>query len=286
MLKRHLKIGLALALLLPLAQASAGKGDKGGERGMYKFEPPKPLDVPKLMSKAKRYQAPTPPFRYEQWGPGKETPITIYRTGSGKGSPLRFFWFHGAGQGAENELVSRVANGLHAVGVDIELVSLPYEGKYGDLAPKLLAESPGKVLVGGHSMGGVPSQWLTYNMSNKVAGIVTMNAVTHAMKKGVPALHFLGENDYGSGILEPGYKWGDRQVVLFTPRGTGSEHKAAILREADHSGRVRRLGDHDKKGASTSEATKQMDLVVANTIKDFLLAQKLIPAPEAKNKKK
>jgi hypothetical protein len=123
-------------------------------------------------------------------------------------------------------------------------------------------------------------------MPDKVAGVVTMNAVEHAQAKGVPALHFLGENDFGRGVLQPGYKWGDRQVVQmqFPSRASRPEHLAAILREADHSGRVRKSGDHDKGAAATSEATKQMDLVVANAIRDFLLAQKLIPAPATSKK--
>ena len=261
---------LFVGLMLPLLHAQPAIAAKPGAGKAERRVALRKAMLDQAMVGAKRMTGPFQPRAYDDKVSWREGPITIFRTGTAlERKPLRYLWFHGAGQGPDNELVTRMANASHELGLNLEIISLPYGHEAGgmNLARALVESSPDKVLVGGHSMGGVPSSWLAGNMSDRIAGVVTVNAVEHALVPGVPALHFIGENDGGRSFLGRKFDWNGKNVeVLYREH----EHRAAILREADHSGRWRERGDGDKARAAENPKTWELAKDAARTLKDFL----------------
>lgn len=180
-------------------------------------KPPKPMTKKEagirlgvLMRTAKRLDGPFEPLGTDDSYRGGEGSITVMRTRPaiamrrtpGAGKPLRYFWFHGAGQATHNEMVTRLANAFDAAGVAVEIYSMPYQGDDFAAALRMIDDSPGKVLVGGHSAGGGPVDAVVRFLPHKLAGIVTVNTVNRPTTEGVPTLHFVGENDGGRRELD------------------------------------------------------------------------------------
>jgi hypothetical protein len=217
-----------------------------------------------MLSSAKRLQAPFKPVAYEFFA-REEGPVTIFRTGSGP-KPLRYLWFHGAAASTGNEMITRMANAYHEAGLDLEILSMPYEGREAmRAAVELVRESPDKVMIGGHSAGAWPVGELLGRVPHKVAAVATINSSSPRIP-GIPAIAFAGENDGGARFLPRGFAWGDRQVHLVD----GGIHRTVVLRNGDHSARSRAWEDPNKAKASVNPGTLRMNLEAAKTLKTFL----------------
>jgi pimeloyl-ACP methyl ester carboxylesterase len=204
-------------------------------------------------------------------GPG-DGPLTILRTGEGEPA-ARYVWFHGAGQKAKNEMVVRLARAFQEAGLNLEVVSVPYQDAGRDVVRALIEQSPGKLLVGGHSAGGSVVDEVLSAAPDKIAGVVTFNPAVSlsafaSHHPRVPSLHFVGQNDFGGSHLSKDHAWNDGQHIVET-KNNGT-HRVAIMREGDHSARYRVNGDHDKESASASAETRAMNVAAASHMKSFL----------------
>ena len=197
-----------------------------------------------LIRSARRLDAPFKPLGLDDSYGGGEGGITVLRTrpaiamrGKPGQKPLRYFWFHGAGQSTHNEMVTRLANAFDAAGVAVEIYSMPYMGEDFLASARLIEASPGKVLIGGHSAGGGPIEAIARALPHKLAGIVTVNTVNRPIAPGVPALHFVGENDMG----------GDRELRGLLPEKPRPEPVEEPERAKASAAKEDAKGKSDKK---------------------------------------
>jgi predicted alpha/beta-hydrolase family hydrolase len=171
---------------------------------------------------------------------------------------------HGAGAGQSHPFMVRYARGLAERGIEVVTFDFPYmaaKRKSPDKAPvleeafrkaivdavTLRAKRPGRLVIGGKSMGGrmathlaaAPAAWP--QEAPQLAGVVALgyplkagkqDRVSHLLKISVPTLVVQGTRDSFGGPDDVTQAIGDRQRLMTVhPVNTG-DHSFAVLKSA------------------------------------------------------
>jgi predicted alpha/beta-hydrolase family hydrolase len=173
--------------------------------------------------------------------------------------PVRILYFHGGGAKTKDGIIERMAAAMDSAGVTHEIFSLPYEGNRGQIE-ELIASSPGKVILAGHSLGaGYAVNELMRRHAGKIQASFLINPVSADLRSlNVPTLVIRGSQDAGASAssLEAQFP----NVMMYVAKG------------GDHSLRYRLRESDDRQAANVSEDTKAMNLTVGKEIAEFLSA--------------
>eukprot|EP00039_Didymoeca_costata_P023345 m.6783 g.6783 ORF g.6783 m.6783 type:complete len:227 (-) comp3584_c0_seq1:45-725(-) len=191
----------------------------------------------------------------------------------GDGEPVGIVWFAGSSQMPDNELLRRLVNSMHTV----KLSAVIYAVKSNDitLGNQFLEEMDQKsqyrlLMVGGHSAGGAACLKVAKDCKVDIDAIFTVNSICTDTKLEIPRMYIIGENDNAKPKLKVPKVLEDEYTKLYTIED--SKESFLIASDGDHSLRNCSVPatNEEKDAASISEATLNMNIVVAKRIKKFV----------------